>query len=75
VATEKRQIKELLDEIESLSGWRVRRADGRRSPHSTIYPPDGQMIITIPTSPSDYRWRKNLRSQLRQAGWTGTLLD
>lgn len=71
---DKRRIRELLDEIEQLSGWRVRRIDVSGK-HSTIYPPDGQPLISVPNSPSDWRWRKNLRSQLRRCGWTGTLLD
>lgn len=61
---EKRRIRELLIEIENLTGWRVDRS-GR---HHTIFPPDGQKIICVPCTPSDHRWRMNLRAEIRRAG-------
>lgn len=73
MASDARALKKLLAEVGRLPGWRVRHCG--RAPHHTIFPPDGQPLIMVPRSPSDYRWRKNLRGQLRRAGWTGTLLD
>jgi hypothetical protein len=65
-------IRKLIAEIEAMPEWRVRRASGN---HTTIFPPDKGKIISVSSTPSEYRWRRNLRAQLRQAGWTGTLLD
>lgn len=67
----KKKIKDLLKEIEKMPGWEWRR----RGAHITLFPPDKGPIVCVPDSPSDYRWAKNARSQLRRLGYTGTALD
>lgn len=67
----KKKIKALLKEIEALPGWRLRQM----GKHITIFPPDRGQIITVPTTPSDPRWAKNMRADLRRQGYTGTALD
>jgi hypothetical protein len=67
-------IKELTDEVHRQSGWRVEPVSKSRK-HATVYPPDGQRQFTLPTTPSDHRWKPNLRAELRRAGWKGKILD
>lgn len=52
-------VKEALSE-----GWSA-RCDG--SNHTRLTK-SGCSPITIPTTPSDYRWRKNCRAALRRSG-------
>ena len=73
MSIQRRDIQRLLDEIEDLPGWRVRRYD-TSGKHCTIFPPDGQKIIMVPCTPGGWRWRLNLRAELRRAGWIGTSL-
>lgn len=67
-------IQELTDRKHQESGWRV-KPQQKGVKHTTIYPPNGYRQFTVPTSPSDHRWKGNARAQLRRAGWKGTLLD
>jgi len=75
MSSEQKVIKSLEKELASLPGWRVSlQAEGGK--HTKVYPPDNGPIIMIPCSPGDRaRWKKNLRAQLRRAGWSGTILD
>lgn len=36
--------------------------------HVKVYPPDGSRMIPIPSTPSDWRTKRNKRAQLRRAG-------
>ncbi len=71
---DRNRIDTLLAELESRPGWRVKRIS-QSGKHHTAYPPHAQKIIMIPGTPGDWRWRKNVRSELRRAGWDGTTLD
>lgn len=61
-----KKIDDLLREIDALAGWRTGRT---RNNHYILYPPDGQSLIHFPSTPSDHRWMKNLRAEIRKAGY------
>lgn len=46
-------------------GWRI---ESGRNAHYKVYPPSGPMI-TLPSSPGDYRGWKNVMALLRKAGY------
>ena len=68
---DRRLILQLVDQINDRDGWRTRRCGD----HITAFPPEKQKVIMIPTSPGDYRWRKNVRSELRRAGMKDSVLE
>jgi len=73
-SSDRKLINDLIDELTKTPGWRVEpKTKGRK--HTTIYPPNGYRQFTLPSTPSDHRWKPNARAELRRAGWKGTLLD
>jgi len=65
-AINKKDIKNLLADIEKLDGWQVTRG----SKHSIVTPPDkSHPRITIPLTPGDHRSFANTLAQLRRAGY------
>lgn len=51
-------------------GWRVEVGGGG---HLTLYAPDGEGVVTVAATPSDYRSLENSISDLRKHGfqWKG----
>lgn len=58
--------KEIDDLVRSLVrvGWIFRR--GRK--HGQIKSPDGKAIVTVPSTPSDWRSSMNFKGDLRRSG-------
>ena len=62
----KKEIRELIRELEH-QGWRVTQAG---SGHFLAWPPDTEVRpVTIPSTPSDHRWKLNTMTALRRAGF------
>jgi predicted RNA binding protein YcfA (HicA-like mRNA interferase family) len=60
-----KEAREIAKKLEA-QGWRV---DYHRKGHAIAYPPDrSKRPVTIPGTPSDHRWKKNLIAELRRAG-------
>lgn len=61
-----KEIREILDEAER-QGWSVDRS-GRK--HHQLLPPDPAFPpIHVSKTPSDHRWRDNLLTRMRRAGF------
>jgi hypothetical protein len=61
-----KEVKQLLKTIEHIQGVEVRATN---KSHIGVYK-DGKIVTTIPTTPSDHRWRDNAVRNLRAAGIT-----
>jgi predicted RNA binding protein YcfA (HicA-like mRNA interferase family) len=59
-----KDVRELVRAIEK-QGWRVEHGSG----HLKAMSPDGETIVTLPTTPSGGRWRQNVISQLKRGGF------
>ena len=62
----KKEISTLVNAAEK-AGWKVRK--NSRGGHIMFYPPDkSKEVITVSSSPSDYRAIVNIRRDLKKAG-------
>lgn len=59
----KKAVKQLLEDAREW-GWRVRQHN--RGGHTKLYSPDGEHIVVIPNSPSEYRSVKNCRAMVER---------
>lgn len=63
------KMRDLIRELEAQGfTWRTTARH-----HILVYSPDGNVVTTMPSTPSDHRSMKNCLSQLRRAGfeWKG----
>ena len=61
----RKEVRELIDAALE-QGWRVRETGGN---HYQLLAPDQQHIVTLPSTPSDWRALQNCRSITRKAGF------
>lgn len=60
-----REVRELVNEVASWEGWRVEETKKGWK----LLPADKtQSPVMVHKTPSDWRWRKNVVSQLRKRG-------
>lgn len=60
-----KEVKQLMAQVMTWQGWRVEvKANGWM-----IYPPNKSLSgVMVHSSPSDHRWLKNVKSELRKRG-------
>lgn len=60
-----KEVRELVQALRE-QGWRVEQLKGG---HLMAYSPDGVTKFTLPSTPSDRRWRQNAISWARKGGF------
>lgn len=63
----RKELKKLRDDLKK-DGWLYRRTG---KGHHQMKSPDGRHIVVIPDTPSDPRTVKNVRQDLKRAGYVG----